>query len=234
MAGFRTLEVKSTAAGLADLGDLAAKLDERTAVFMITNPNTLGLFDRQIGQIAEMVHASAAWSISTGRQHERDPGDCPARRLRRDMMHFNPHKTFSGPHGGGGPGRADRDYSRQAALLAAARGETGRSLHPRLRPPQVDRPGAELFREHGSARADLLLPADARSEGLRRGGECRAQRELSPQPGKGLPPGPAWRPLHARVCRLGPETEGRARRHGDGRGQAAARLRIPRRPSTSR
>ncbi|MDD4269564.1 MAG: aminomethyl-transferring glycine dehydrogenase subunit GcvPB [Pirellulales bacterium] len=104
MAGFRTLEVKSSAAGLVDLGDLAAKLDARTAVFMITNPNTLGLFDRQIGQIAEMVHAAGGLVYLDGANMNAilgiaRPGDFGA-----DLMHFNPHKTFSGPHGGGGPG----------------------------------------------------------------------------------------------------------------------------------
>jgi glycine dehydrogenase subunit 2 len=104
MAGFEPLSVKSTAAGLVDLDDLAAKLDDQLAVLMITNPNTLGLFDGQIRQIAARVHDRGGLIYLDGANMNAilgiaRPGDFGA-----DMMHFNPHKTFSGPHGGGGPG----------------------------------------------------------------------------------------------------------------------------------
>jgi glycine dehydrogenase subunit 2 len=104
MAGFDFVTVKSNAAGFVDLADLAAKLDERVAVFMITNPSTLGLFDRQVGEIARMVHEKGGLIYLDGANMNAilgitRPGDFGA-----DMMHYNPHKTFSGPHGGGGPG----------------------------------------------------------------------------------------------------------------------------------
>jgi glycine dehydrogenase subunit 2 len=104
MAGFTAVEVKTCAKGLVDVKDLAAKLDARTAVFMITNPNTLGLFDGQIAAIARVVHDAGALVYLDGANMNAilgitRPGDFGA-----DMMHFNPHKTFSGPHGGGGPG----------------------------------------------------------------------------------------------------------------------------------
>ncbi|GAB6165455.1 aminomethyl-transferring glycine dehydrogenase subunit GcvPB [Thermostilla marina] len=104
MAGFSTIEIKSNEQGLVDLDDLDAKLDEETAVFMITNPNTLGLFDHQIAEIADRVHRFGALVYIDGANMNAimgitRPGDFGA-----DMMHFNPHKTFSGPHGGGGPG----------------------------------------------------------------------------------------------------------------------------------
>lgn len=104
MAGFRTLEVKSNAQGLVDLEDLRSKLNRQTAVFMITNPNTLGLFETQIRRIADMVHEVGGLVYMDGANMNAvmgivRPGDCGA-----DMMHYNPHKTFSGPHGGGGPG----------------------------------------------------------------------------------------------------------------------------------
>jgi glycine dehydrogenase subunit 2 len=104
MAGFAVVTVKSTAAGFVDLEDLAAKLDEQTAVFMITNPNTLGLFEPRIEQIARMVHDAGGLVYLDGANMNAilgvtRPGDFGA-----DLMHFNPHKTFSGPHGGGGPG----------------------------------------------------------------------------------------------------------------------------------
>ena len=104
MAGFHAMEVRSNGRGMVDLEDLASKLDARTAVFMITNPNTLGLFDVNMRRMADMVHAAGGLVYLDGANMNAvlgivRPGDCGA-----DMMHFNPHKTFSGPHGGGGPG----------------------------------------------------------------------------------------------------------------------------------
>ncbi|MGB9689958.1 aminomethyl-transferring glycine dehydrogenase subunit GcvPB [Thermogutta sp.] len=104
MAGFRSVQVKSNSQGLVDLEDLRSKLNSQTAVFMITNPNTLGLFETQIRRIADMVHAVGGLVYMDGANMNAvmgivRPGDCGA-----DMMHYNPHKTFSGPHGGGGPG----------------------------------------------------------------------------------------------------------------------------------
>src|SRR5205085_10569699 len=104
LAGFDTASIKSNARGLVDLADLKAKLDERTAVFMITNPNTLGLFDEQIPAIREMVHSVGGLIYLDGANMNAilgivRPGDFGA-----DMMHYNVHKTFTGPHGAGGPG----------------------------------------------------------------------------------------------------------------------------------
>ncbi|MCH7729631.1 MAG: aminomethyl-transferring glycine dehydrogenase subunit GcvPB, partial [Planctomycetes bacterium] len=104
LAGFDCREVKSDRRGLVDLEDLQAKIDERLAVFMITNPNTLGLFERQMTEIADLVHSRGGLIYLDGANMNAilgisRPGDFGA-----DMMHFNPHKTFSGPHGGGGPG----------------------------------------------------------------------------------------------------------------------------------
>lgn len=104
MAGFQVVTVKSTPDGFVDIDDLAAKLSGETAVFMITNPNTLGLFEPRIEQIAKMVHNVGGLVYLDGANMNAilgiaRPGDFGA-----DLMHFNPHKTFSGPHGGGGPG----------------------------------------------------------------------------------------------------------------------------------
>jgi glycine dehydrogenase subunit 2 len=104
MAGFRSQAVKSTDAGAVDLEDLAAKLDRQTAVLMVTNPNTLGIFESQIGRITQMVHEAGGLVYLDGANMNAilgitRPGDFGA-----DLMHYNPHKTFSGPHGGGGPG----------------------------------------------------------------------------------------------------------------------------------
>jgi glycine dehydrogenase subunit 2 len=104
IAGFQSLTIRSNHAGMVDLEDLRRKTDETTAVFMLTNPNTLGLFDRQIVQISQIVHDAGGLIYLDGANMNAilgivRPGDFGA-----DMMHYNPHKTFSGPHGGGGPG----------------------------------------------------------------------------------------------------------------------------------
>jgi glycine dehydrogenase subunit 2 len=104
MAGFETVTVKSLPDGLVDMEDLRAKLDDQVAVFMITNPNTLGLFDPHVTEVADLVHRLGGLIYLDGANMNAilgitRPGDFGA-----DMMHFNPHKTFSGPHGGGGPG----------------------------------------------------------------------------------------------------------------------------------
>jgi glycine dehydrogenase subunit 2 len=104
MAGFETVPVKSTGDGLIDLEDLRGRLDDRVAVFMVTNPNTLGIFETHIAEIARRVHAVGGLVYLDGANMNAilgiaRPGDFGA-----DLMHFNPHKTFSGPHGGGGPG----------------------------------------------------------------------------------------------------------------------------------
>jgi glycine dehydrogenase subunit 2 len=104
MVGYQTRTVKSQSNGLVDLDDLKSKLDDRVSVFMLTNPNTLGLFDSQIRQITSLVHDAGGLIYLDGANMNAilgiaRPGDFGA-----DLMHYNPHKTFSGPHGGGGPG----------------------------------------------------------------------------------------------------------------------------------
>ena len=104
IAGFDTVSIKSGANGLVDLADLKSKIDDRTAVFMITNPNTIGLFESQIGDMTRMIHDAGGLVYLDGANMNAivgvtRPGDFGA-----DMMHYNVHKTFTGPHGAGGPG----------------------------------------------------------------------------------------------------------------------------------
>ncbi|MFZ5833421.1 MAG: aminomethyl-transferring glycine dehydrogenase subunit GcvPB [Planctomycetota bacterium] len=104
MAGFCALPLTSTAEGYVDVEELKSKLNDQVAVFMITNPNTLGTFEPRIAEIARLVHEAGGLVYLDGANMNAimgitRPGDFGA-----DLMHFNPHKTFSGPHGGGGPG----------------------------------------------------------------------------------------------------------------------------------
>lgn len=104
MVGYETRAVKSLPNGLVDVEDLRSKMNDQVAVFMLTNPNTLGLFDSQIKEITSLVHEHGGLIYLDGANMNAilgisRPGDFGA-----DLMHYNPHKTFSGPHGGGGPG----------------------------------------------------------------------------------------------------------------------------------
>lgn len=104
MAGFDTKEVKSNEHGCVDLDDLRAKLDENTAALMLTNPNTLGLFEKDILEIAKMVHEAGALLYYDGANLNAIAGVCRPGDMGFDVCHINLHKTFSTPHGGGGPG----------------------------------------------------------------------------------------------------------------------------------
>ena len=104
LAGFEAVTIKSDSRGLVDLADFKAKLSDQTAVFMITNPNTVGLFDPQIGEIATLIHDRGGLLYLDGANMNAILGIVRPGDMGVDLMHYNPHKTFSGPHGGGGPG----------------------------------------------------------------------------------------------------------------------------------
>jgi glycine dehydrogenase subunit 2 len=104
LAGFEAVTIKSNSKGLVDLDDFKSKLDETTAVFMITNPNTVGLFDPQIGEISRLLKNVGALLYLDGANMNAILGITRPGDMGVDLMHYNPHKTFSGPHGGGGPG----------------------------------------------------------------------------------------------------------------------------------
>jgi glycine dehydrogenase subunit 2 len=104
MCGRHAVTVKSRADGCVDLDDLAKRLDEETAALMITNPNTAGLFDPQIEEIARRVHDVGALLYLDGANMNAILGIARPGDFGVDVMHYNVHKTFSTPHGGGGPG----------------------------------------------------------------------------------------------------------------------------------
>jgi len=105
MAGFKTLSVKTDERGGMDLDDVRAKISEHTIVgLMLTNPNTLGLFDERIKEIAEAVHAAGGLLYYDGANFNAIMGRVRPGDMGFDIVHFNTHKSFSTPHGGGGPG----------------------------------------------------------------------------------------------------------------------------------
>jgi len=104
LSGFHVVEVKSGPDGRISLADLEAKLSPRVAALMLTNPNTLGLFEREILDVAELVHATGAKLYYDGANLNAFMGICRPGDMGFDAVHMNLHKTFTTPHGGGGPG----------------------------------------------------------------------------------------------------------------------------------
>jgi len=104
ICGRESVSIRSAPDGRVDLDDLRAKVDEDTAALMITNPNTVGVFDAQIAEIARIVHAEGAQLYLDGANMNAILGVTRPGDFGVDCMHYNTHKTFSTPHGGGGPG----------------------------------------------------------------------------------------------------------------------------------
>ena len=104
VCGLEIVEVKSTAEGIVDVEDLKGLLDDTVAAMMMTNPNTLGLFESNIPEIAKLVHDCGGLMYYDGANLNPMLGVCRPGDMGFDVMHINLHKTFSTPHGGGGPG----------------------------------------------------------------------------------------------------------------------------------
>ena len=104
MAGYKVVEVKSNENGVVDVEDLRKVVNEKTAGLMLTNPNTLGLFETKIKEIAEIVHEAGGLLYYDGANANAILGHARPGDMGFDAIHFNVHKTFSTPHGGGGPG----------------------------------------------------------------------------------------------------------------------------------
>ena len=117
-AGFTVEEVKATPEGRVDLDDLRSKLGPDVAAFMLTNPNTCGLFERDVITMAELVHEAGAYFYCDGANYNAIAGRVRPGDLGIDAMHINLHKTFSTPHGGGGPGAGPVVLSARLAAFA--------------------------------------------------------------------------------------------------------------------
>ncbi|MCL1858741.1 MAG: aminomethyl-transferring glycine dehydrogenase subunit GcvPB [Oscillospiraceae bacterium] len=115
MAGFETVQIKSDASGNVDIDDLRASIDDKLAGLMLTNPNTLGLFEVNIKNIAEIVHEAGGLLYYDGANQNAIMGISRPGDMGFDVMHLNLHKTFSTPHGGGGPGSGPVGVSERLA-----------------------------------------------------------------------------------------------------------------------
>jgi glycine dehydrogenase subunit 2 len=104
VAGFKTVTIPSNEHGLVDLEELKKHMDSDTAALMLTNPNTLGLFEKEIMEISQVVHESGGLLYYDGANANAILGKTTPGKMGFDIVHLNLHKTFTTPHGGGGPG----------------------------------------------------------------------------------------------------------------------------------
>jgi glycine dehydrogenase subunit 2 len=128
LAGYEAVHVPSDARGLVDVGALEKLVDEDVAGLMLTNPNTLGLFEEEIERVTEVVHGAGGLVYYDGANLNAILGRCRPGDMGFDIVHVNTHKTFATPHGGGGPG-------------AGPVGVTG-ELVPLLPVPRIERDDA--------------------------------------------------------------------------------------------
>ena len=143
MAGFKTVSIASASDGGVDIAAFRAALGPRTAAVMITNPSTLGLFESRIGELLDAVHAVGALAYMDGANLNAIMGRFKPGEAGFDVMHINVHKTFSTPHGGGGPG--------------AGPVGVGEKLLPFLPSPRVLRESDGRFRlEHAGERPSSI------------------------------------------------------------------------------
>jgi glycine dehydrogenase subunit 2 len=118
--GYTVVEVAQTEDGRVDVADLASKLGDDVAAIMVTNPNTCGLFERDILEISRLTHEAGAYFYCDGANFNAIVGRVRPGDLGVDAMHINLHKTFSTPHGGGGPGAGPVVLSQALAPFAPA------------------------------------------------------------------------------------------------------------------
>lgn len=115
VAGFEAVTVNSNEEGLVDLDDLRRVVGEDTAALMLTNPNTLGLFEKDILEMAEIIHGAGGKLYYDGANLNAIMGYVRPGDMGFDAVHLNLHKTFTGPHGGGGPGSGPVGVSEELA-----------------------------------------------------------------------------------------------------------------------
>ena len=180
VCGYQVQNLKSNAQGMVDIAELERLVDEDTAALMLTNPSTIGVFESEIHKIADILHAKGALLYMDGANMNALCGKARPGDFGVDVMHLNLHKTFSTPHGGGGPGSGPvackkilEPFLPSPVLVTKADGSLGFEYNR----PQIRRAGSDVLWElrdvcagaglHPGERAGWA-PADDR----RRGAEC--------------------------------------------------------------
>jgi len=137
LAGFKVVTVKSNDMGLTDMDDLRSHLGDNVAGMMITNPNTLGLFEDNIAEICDLIHQAGGKVYMDGANFNAIMGIARPGDFGVDMMHLNLHKTMSTPHGGGGPGSGPICVTAELAKYLPAPSVVETNGKYRLRTPEA-------------------------------------------------------------------------------------------------
>ncbi len=202
IAGYAVENIKSNERGMVDVEALARAVNEDVAALMVTNPNTLGVFESDIVRVAGILHAKGAQLYMDGANMNALVGVARPGDFGVDVMHLNLHKTFSTPHGGGGPGSgpvAVRKHLEPFLPLPRLASRDGQWTFDYDRPQSLGRVKAYYGNFGVVVRALAYIMAHG-GEGLLRATHGRgAQRQLHPQEtGAAFRPA-AQRALHARV-----------------------------------
>ncbi len=231
MAGYDTVKVKTDARGGVDLDDLRSKVDENVAGLMLTNPSTTGLFDENIAEIAKVFHDVGALLYYDGANLNAVMGVSRPGDMGFDIVHFNTHKSFSTPHGGGGPGAGPvavtEALERFLPKPVLRRRDDGTLWLEGDRPDSIGKLKSYVGNTGVLVRAYTYIRSNG-ADGIRDAAETavlNANYLLARlKHAYDLPVRPA---VQARVRAVGAQAEARARREGAGRGQAADGLRVP-------
>ena len=185
MCGYSVREISTCEDGDVDLGELEKALGPRTAGIMLTNPSTLGVFERRIGEIADRIHRAGGLLYYDGANLNAILGKVRPGDMGFDVIHMNLHKTFSTPHGGGGPGAGpvgvssrlepflpvpmvgydgsdyhwinERDRPQSIGRLSAFAGNAGVLLRAYIYARMLGREGMERVAEYATLNANYLL-----------------------------------------------------------------------------
>jgi glycine dehydrogenase subunit 2 len=172
LAGYSVQTIEANQAGLVEADTVRRAMTDQVAALMITNPNTLGLFEREIAQIAEAVHARGGLVYFDGANLNALLGVAKPGQIGADVLQFNLHKTFSTPHGGGGPGAGP--YRRSRALGARTCG--GRAWARTAMSSRGARAGRSIGRVRAFPANDRLCCARLRLTSWRSAGDGLTMR----------------------------------------------------------
>ena len=205
MAGFRAKEIGLDDRGCVDVDELREMVDESTAALMITNPNTCGVYERNIAEIAAVLHEAGAFLYMDGANMNANMGRMRPAEADVDIMHFNLHKTFSTPHGGGGPGCGAIACSDDLAPFLPEPTVEKRGDGVPLRTSREDhRSRGRLPRQLRADAKGLELHQDARPRSQGRDGHGRPERQLRSGAARGNIPHTLRRAVQARGRRATP------------------------------
>ncbi len=230
MVDYAVENLKSDSRGMVDIAALEAQMNEDVAALMLTNPNTLGVFEQEIHKIADILHAKGGLLYMDGANMNALVGKVRPGDFGVDVMHLNLHKTFSTPHGGGGPGSGPvaikkmlEPFLPTPVLITKTDGTL--ALNTTVRSPWAGYARSTATLECSCVRS-LTFRRMVRT-GLRANyGRCGAERQLHSQGTRGHIRSAL---LHAHDARSGfqRQTAGQKRRPHHGHRQAPHRLRIP-------